>query len=119
VTLPDYIYANRSKPFVWGSFDCVLFVRGWALEYAGRDLLDGIDSWSTKLQATRIIKKLGGLEHAFDERCEAINPHLAVDGDIGMWDGCCGIFSGRHLICAGPNQLEYIDRTQCSIAWRC
>jgi hypothetical protein len=118
MTLPEYLAANRDHAFAYGAFDCVLFTLGWVKAGCGRDVLADIPAWRSELQAARIIRKLGGLEKAFSDRFEKINPNLAQDGDIGMWNGCCGIFSGRHIVCAGPNNLEFIERTQCSHAWR-
>ena len=118
MTLPEYLEANRGRAFAFGEFDCVLFALGWVKASRGRDVLADLPVWRSELQAARVIKRLGGLAQAFSDRFDAINPHFARDGDIGMWNGCCGIFSGRHLVCAGPNNLEYIDRTTCSHAWR-
>lgn len=118
MTLPEYLAANRSRAFAWGEFDCVIFALGWVKACRGHDALVDIPSWRNERQARRIIRALDGLDRAFSDRFEVINPHLAQDGDIGMWNGCCGIFSGRHIVCAGPNNLEFIERTQCSNAWR-
>lgn len=118
MTLPEYITANLEREFAYGRFDCVLFAATWIKESTDRDILSDVPGWTSQRSANRVIANLGGLVPAFDAKFECINPHAAVDGDLGMWNGCIGIFSGPHIVCAGPQKLEFIDRTECLIAWR-
>lgn len=117
MTLHEYITANLRKPFVWGEFDCVLFAVGWLKIATGVDYIADLPKWNSEKQALRVIKRVGGLEKAIDTKLKRINPNLAGDGDVALYNGCMCLFSGAYII--GPNKggLERIDRTKAECAW--
>jgi hypothetical protein len=117
MTLPEYIAANLERPFAWGSHDCVLFASRWVTIASGVDHLANFGIWTTERQAARLIKSVGGLQHAYNERLTPVLPSLAQDGAIGLYQRTTGIFSGAHLICPGIHKLEFIDRSLCLHAW--
>jgi hypothetical protein len=117
MTLPDYIAANLTRPFVWGSHDCILFGFGWVNQQTGRDWLAEFTPWKTPKQAMRIVKRLSGLEAAFDARFTRINPNLARDGDIALYNGCMCLFSGPHIVGPGPDGMTFVNRLRATCAW--
>lgn len=119
MTLPDYIAAHLGKPFEYGRLDCVLFVADWIKQKTGIDHLAALPTWSTEREAFRIVKSLGGLESAMDERFMRIAPAFAVDGDIALRTGSLMVFSGPHIVGPGLQGLEFIDRMEAVCAWRC
>lgn len=117
MTLAEYITANLDRPFAWGSMDCVHFAAGWLVHATGRDYLADLPKWASAKEAHRLIKKLGGLEKAVDERLARIDPRFATDGDLALYDGCLCIFSGPHVVGPGGERLEFIDRMEVQAAW--
>jgi hypothetical protein len=117
MTLADYISAHLAKRFEYGKLDCVLFAAGWLTHATGRDYLADVPRWSTKKQAMRIIRDLGGLEAAMDAKLRRIHPNLAADGHIGMYKGRACIFSGPHIVGPGYDGLIFINRLEAEAAW--
>lgn len=117
MTLAEYITANLDKPFAWGVNDCTTFAAGWVRHATGRDYLADLPTWTNAKQALHLIKKLGGLERAVDERLTRIEPNIAKDGDLALRDGCLCIFSGPHIVGPGTDGLAFIDRMEAECAW--
>lgn len=117
MTLDEYITANLKRPFVWGSHDCVLFAAGWVRAATGKDYLAEFGQWTNARQAMRIVRNLGGLEKAINDRLTRLNPNLAEDGHIALYNGCMCLFSGPHIVGPNKNGLEFIDRTKAECAW--
>lgn len=117
MTLADYITSHLGREFKWGSHDCCLFAVGWLEHATGRDYLGEHKPWSTARQAMRKLDQLGGLAHLFDSNLTRINPHLAADGDLTIYDGCASLFSGAHIVSVGEDGLIFTDRMEASCAW--
>jgi hypothetical protein len=117
MTLPEYIAANLERPFAWGRHDCVLFASRWVTIATGVDYLANFGVWTNERQAVRLIRSVGGLRQAYDERLKSVHPNLAPDGAIGLYQRTTGIFSGAYLVCPGVHKLEFIDRSLCLHAW--
>lgn len=117
MTLADYIAERLDKPFKWGSHDCALFAVGWLEHATGRDYLSEHKPWASAKQAMRKLDKLGGLAYLFDAELTRINPHLASDGDLTIYDGCASLFSGPHIVSVGDDGLIFTDRMEASCAW--
>jgi hypothetical protein len=118
MTVADYLTANLRTPFEWGKFDCITFAARWVREATGVDHLAGIAAWSSATEGVRRLQELGGIEKLLDERFERINPHLALDGDLGLYQGAVQIFSGTQLAGAGKTGLIFTCRMQAERAWR-
>lgn len=114
-----YILDRLDQPFRWGTNDCVTFAVGWLSMRAGVSWLDAAPNpdWETPRQAAIAIKKVGGLEKAFNQNLKAINPNYAQDGDITIVGKCAMLFTGRHLVGPGQDGLVFIDRTKAKCAW--
>lgn len=118
MTLADYIAAHLQKPFAWGSNDCTTFVIGWLESETGIDYLSQYRPWSSAIDASRILKRLGGLEHMFDKHLTRINQNMAADGHIALIDGVASLFSGPHVVAVGEHGLQFKNRTEAKCAWR-
>lgn len=117
MTLSEYITRHLRVPFCWGVHDCVLFVAGWVEAATGIDQLAGLPKWKTEHGAHRVIRSLGGLEAAMDARFKRIHPHLAKDGDIGLYGKSLCIFTGANLVSAGVTGLAHVNRMEAQCAW--
>jgi hypothetical protein len=117
MTLPEYLTAHLGKPFAWGENDCVLFVGRWIALATGVDHLAVLPKWETEMQALRIIKKLGGLEKAMDDRFKRIDPNFAKDGDVALAGDRLCLFSGAQLVGPGEGGLVHVKRTEALCAW--
>jgi hypothetical protein len=117
MTLPEYITRLLREPFCWGKHDCVLFAVGWLNIRSDKNWLDEFGTWQNAKEAMRIVKNLGGLEHACNVRLTKISPNMAQDGDIALYRRCLCLFSGSNIVGPNKNGLEFIDRTQAESAW--
>jgi hypothetical protein len=118
MTLSEYITRHLRVPFFWGKHDCVLFALGWVRISSGVDHLAGYPVWKSERQARRIVRDGGGLEALLDKHFDRINPHLAADGALALRDDCLCLFSGAHIVGAGPDGLTFVKRTEATCAWR-
>jgi len=117
MTLPDYIVANMARPFIWGEHDCVLFAARWVRMCTGKDYI-GATTWSSMLDAYRIMKKSGGLAKIVDARLRRIEPNYALDGDVALRGNTLMLFSGHHIVGPGMTGLVFVERTEAKCAWR-
>lgn len=118
MTLPDYIAAHLRTPFCWGKHDCIKFTIGWVQLATGKNHLEELPGWSSEAGAMRIVKKLGGLEKAFDKKFERINPNFACDGDLALIGTTAYLFSGPQVVSVGKQGLIFNSRTEATCAWR-
>jgi hypothetical protein len=123
--LTEYVDAHRMTPFGWGSHDCVLFAAGWVLEATGVDPIGDIrDQWADERSALRLIKSLGGLRFAVDERLgNPISTALAWRGDLILHEITerpgLGICLGAEF--AAPTEdggLSFVPMSAARMAWR-
>jgi hypothetical protein len=118
MTLAEYIMKHMETPFEWGKHDCVLFTAGWINIKSGKDMLDGVPKWNSAKGALRLLKNLGGVRSVVDSRLKRIPVNSACDGDIALFGKALCIYSGQHVVGAGPEGLEFIDRGEATCAWR-
>lgn len=117
ISFPTYIAENLKTPFVWGKHDCVLFASKWVKIATGKDPLKGLPKWKTERAALRVIKSVGGLEKALDERFKRIHPNLARDGDLTLYNGAVCLFSGPNIVGPSATGLNFINRMEAKCAW--
>ena len=116
--LSEYLQTFSNKPFEWGSNDCITFTCGWIQDQTGRDYLADHRPWRTAREAHKKLRDLQGLFFLFDENFKRINPSLAIDGDITIYENTACIFSGRHVVSVGTDGLVFNDRMIAPCAWR-
>lgn len=119
MTLPEYISLHANKPFKWGENDCCTFIGEWARIKTGRDYLAEHKPWTTAKQAARKLRDLGGLSVLLQSTLKQINPNMAQDGDLTIYQGTAHLFSGRHIVSVGLDGLVFTDRTKAKEAWTC
>ncbi|SCX40492.1 hypothetical protein [Nitrosospira sp. Nsp1] len=119
MNLPTYIQTHINKPFKWGENDCCIFAIGWLELQTGRDYLAKHGPWRTAGEAKRKLRTLGGLFHLFQENLVQINPGMAHDGDLTIYQDAAHIFTGRHIVSVGEEGLVFTDRTVATEAWTC
>jgi hypothetical protein len=115
-TLSNYIAAHLKTPFEYGVNDCVLFAVGWAELASGKPYLHGL-RWTNQTEAHRLVKKMGGLEAAFDRNFTRIKPNFARDGDLALAGGIAYLFSGAHICGVSKDGLIFKSRLEATCAW--
>jgi len=84
----DYLLAAETRPFLWGQFDCCLFVAGAAQSVTGIDVTQDFPPfYSDEEGAREYLAKMGGLPDLFDAAflplgAARISPLYAKRGDI-------------------------------------
>lgn len=75
------VHAWRCRSFAWGAADCVRFAAEVVQAVAGADPLRDLPAWANRRQALRLLRQLGGLQHAVAARlgpgCPAAMARLA------------------------------------------
>lgn len=82
--LAKLLRESQDKPFIWGEFDCCLFVSDCAVAVCGVDPAEAYRGrYKTEVGAKRALIKIhGSIEAAFDACFERIDPALVQRGDI-------------------------------------
>lgn len=121
--LIDFINSRQDVPYEWGrkANDCVSFVLDAVKAQNGRGRASEL-KWSSEISAIRLIKRLGGLEAAFDKYFQRIPPSKAMRGDIaGVPDEAFGIHpmivEGDSLVAPGDRGNKRIPRRAMAVAW--
>lgn len=80
----DYLRKQEAQPFVWGKTDCVQFAAG-VIELA-RGARPELPTYSSEIEAKRVLVELGGLEAAVSDVLGRARPARELlegaDGDI-------------------------------------
>lgn len=118
-TLAEYITAALTRPFEWGTHDCVLFAARWLEYQTGKDYLSDLPKWSTKEEAEAILKEGGGLQKMVDERLERVDVNYAVEGDLAFHQDALRLFSGGQICGPSESGLLFFSRMEAICAWRC
>lgn len=119
------ISAARTKPFVWGEFDCATFAADCVRAISGKDILGGL-SWSTEQGAAKIVARAGGMRAIMSERMgQELPPSHATTGDVVLiTDPLTGldafaIHAGDHVLAVSANAgLVSMPVTAALCCWR-
>src|SRR5687768_11351028 len=114
-----YVQKHLKTPFKWGAHDCITFSIGWVEYKTGRDYLAEHRPWRTARQAAKKLRDLGGLFFLFQKNLQQINPNMAQDGDLTIYQGAAHLFIGRHIVSVGEQGLIFTDRLIAMEAWTC
>ena len=118
--------AARERPFGYGSHDCLLFAADGVLAMTDEDPVAALrGTYGSKLEAARLVKKMGGLEAmataAFGHKLE--NPALARRGDVVLCEWAAGLGLGVVLgavaaVPAAEGGLHFAPMPLWLAAWR-
>lgn len=118
-----FIESRHNMPHEWGrnKNDCVSFALEAAKVQTGRGRASAV-RWHDEKSGLRAIKKLGGLEAAFDKYFQRIPPSMAQRGDIaGVPDERVGIHpmivEGDLLVGPGDRGNRRLSRRAMTVAW--
>lgn len=121
--LVGFIADRADMPFRWGRGrnDCIAFATKAAKKMTGRDLLGDLQ-WRNRREAMALLRRLGGLEKAVDDRLPRIAPSMAMRGDFaGVEDPELGlrlmVVEGATLAGPGTSGVERMPREAMVAAW--
>lgn len=82
--LANLLRESQDKPFIWGEFDCCLFVSDCCVAVCGMDpAADYRGRYKTEVGAKRaLLKRHGSVEAAFDACFQRVDVAFAQRGDI-------------------------------------
>ncbi len=124
--LAAFVEEKRNAPFVWGVNDCCLFTSDWILKVTLEDpaiTLGLRGTYSTALEAARILERLGGAEALPGlAGYEEVPLKYAQRGDMVSLESPTGIVLGvclgRQVISAGPLGAAFDTTLKGRKAWR-
>lgn len=122
--------ARRETPFKWGEHDCCMLACSIIAELTGIDPASDLrGKYYTRLGATRVLNRLGGVEVIADARTaehgfkELKSPRFAQRGDLVLFDipmegPALGICIGSRAVFTAPHGLSFVPVGECRRAWR-
>jgi len=120
--LAAYLLANKDVPFEWGRQDCATFMFGAVREITGQEMREV--TWSSALEAMRIIEEDGGLGAA---ACAPLgrssqNWREIRRGDVALIDqdgrpAIC-VCTGQSLCGPGEKGLEHVHLDRAINVWK-
>lgn len=118
-----FIEERHTRPHEWGreANDCVSYSLGAAKAQTGHDRATSI-KWHDEKSGLKALKKVGGIEAAFDRYFRRIPPAQAMRGDIaGVPDERFGIHplivEGEMLVGPGDKGNRRLKRREMVAAW--
>lgn len=117
-----YIESMRTRPFAWGTHDCVTFARGAIEAISDRRIELAID-WHTAIEAEARLASLGGLQATttrylgapMNWACLSCGDVVLADWSLG--DGLC-VHDGAQLLAPGPSGLRRVPWSTARLGWR-
>jgi len=118
------VHQRQLTPFAWGAHDCVL----WAADCV--QALTGVDhaqawrgSYSTALQAARVLSPMGGLVGVATAALGAhVSPLMAAVGDVVLVDNAdremLGVCIGTGVLAPGESGLVCVPMTAAIAVWK-
>lgn len=127
-----FLLSRRHTPFAWGGHDCSLFACDAVLAMTGVDIAaDFRGTYSTALQAARVIKKFAGSDiialaekRAQEAKLSEIKPLTARRGDIALVRKVDGTALGiiglnpRYAYCVADPGFQRFPMSNWIRAWR-
>ena len=88
------------KGLKYGEFDCCIFIADAVVVMTGVDLFKKYRRrYKTKIGASRILKRMGGLRKALASVLgQECHKAMVCQGDIVYLDGACGICFGHYCL---------------------
>lgn len=118
----DYLLERKDTPFEWGANDCATFMFGAVRAITGQEMREV--TWSTALEAARLIEEDGGLGNA---ACAPLGAPLQNwremrRGDVALIDHngrpTLGVCTGQTICGPGPDGLEHVPLDHAQHVWR-
>jgi hypothetical protein len=122
--LTTYLRTHHARPFVWGRWDCALFVAGAVKAMTSRDPMRGLRGYRTlregvsRARARGVADHVAGVVMLFPE----ITPALSGPGDIAVVPGApglaLGIVQGAQIYVVGAQGLGLLSLAAAQRAFR-
>ena len=114
------------KPFEWGVHDCVVFTNEAVRIRTGKDKLGVPVTWTTALEAHRVLAQHGGLRTAVTARLgEPVAVMGARIGDVALVrdeanDGneLLGVFHDQVVLCPAVDGLARLPLSAAVCRWK-
>ena len=122
--LHQIVADSHVKPFAWGQHDCCLFAANVVMELIGVDPAAELrGTYSTALEAARILKDRGGVREIASTVLHEIPPMTAQRGDVVMvhtdaHGDALAVCLGAHCAAPGVESLQYLPMSRSVAAWR-
>ena len=124
--LDAYFESVKSRPFMWGEFDCCLFVAEACAAITGtHPVPDAAGAYKTKIGAYRWLRReFGGAGEMLTLLCGApVDPNFARRGDVALIKAENGFalgiidLSGEWIICVDETGLKRVEKWHASQFW--
>lgn len=129
--LAEYVNSVRSRPFSWGTHDCLTFANDAVVEQRGYGFADDLVGGYTSakgalLKYRRWLKstQFNDLVHGMDSRLPRINIKFPPRGAVaaiplrnGVLPFAFGVAVGRHCCFVDDNGLQFITPKESFLFW--
>lgn len=123
----NYLHEVKSKPFVWGKWDCCRFVDGYIKRLTGYSAIPNDINWTNEKSALKAISKLGKnfpetITNVFSKlNLKYIKKSFLQAGDILLIkdeDFALGIYDGKNIKAVSDDGLVSKSTEQYIKGWR-
>lgn len=127
IRLDTFTREAKSKPFIWGEWDCALAAASCIEALTGQDACSEYrGKYKTADGAARMLLKVsgGGLKEAFTRFLgnPMDSPLMAQRGDICLFETdlgeAVGWCTGPQIAAAGPDGMSIVPLRSAKMAWR-
>lgn len=119
--LSEYLVSVKDKEFQYGEYDCCIFSAGGIKAVNGEDLMEGIrGTYSSKKESKTVLKRLEGtlLQFLKKKLGKPVNGARGQRGDIGWYNGACGIIIGRQAVFITEDGYGFVAISKLKWAFR-
>lgn len=124
--LASFLFDNRSRPFVWGNWDCCLFAADAVLALTGVDHAATFRGRYRTERGARLALRKQGLNSVNDVLVFLLGEPQPIArlqrGDVVLLDldsgETAGVLWAGQAFAAGENGLQAFPLSQCRHGWR-
>lgn len=115
-------YLSKVQEFAWGENDCCKFCAGAVKAMTGKDYALDFESYKSKSQAYRLLKKYNGVGGVV-EKClgQSKNTKFAKYGDVVMFNteqgDTLGICVGTKIVAVGNQGMAFLPMSMAKKVW--
>jgi hypothetical protein len=118
--LDEALEVHRKAAPIWGKSDCWCMALDCVKAVTGKDPWAGVRTYKTEAGAAKVLRKRGfeTIEDALAAKFERVPILMAKRGDIGVYEGSAGVFTGAGFAVRSLDGISMVPVTAVKTAFR-
>lgn len=121
--LNEYVVQTRDLDYKWGTHDCCTFAAGGVEAITGWDPMWAFrGQYTTEEEGDDALEIFGAHKGLYPTLIKLLGSPVrgsqGQKGDVGFYEGCCGVVLGKWSIFIGIEGYVYVPITQLQRAFR-